>query len=266
MKVFTGGVLAGCQPLPPDLVVPFETMGLVQGALPLWSRHLARLEAAARELGLVQGPLQVPEGLHHAVLEEARARTHDVVRLELAAAGADGAVAWRVHTRVRHLLAGPVVLVPTVARRAPGLPPPHLKALPRTAYDGVLAEARAAGADDGIVVGDDGAVLETALGNLWLWRDGVWFTPALDGRVLPGIARAVLLDAMAARGIEVVERACDLGDLHRATALAVSNAVHGPRPAVLMRVRGRGEPDVVPPANAVDLLRACWERALASAC
>jgi branched-subunit amino acid aminotransferase/4-amino-4-deoxychorismate lyase len=264
--VFRDGTLAGCQPLPPDLVVPFETMGVVRGALPLWSRHLDRLAAAASELGLVQGLLCTPEGLQQAVLREVRARAHDVVRLELAPAGASGAVAWRVHTRVRHLLAGPVVLVPTVARRAPGLPPPHLKALPRTAYDDVLAEARAAGSDDGIVVGDDGAVLETALGNLWLRTEGAWVTPALDGRVLPGIARAVLRDALAARGIEVVERRCDLADLHRATALAVSNAVHGPRRAVLARVRSRGESEQLPPAPEIELLRACWDAALAAVC
>lgn len=266
MKEFSQGALVECRPLPAHLVVPFETMGLVRGALPLWSRHLVRLEAAARELGLVQGPLLVPGGLLHAVLDEARARAHDVVRLELAPSGAGGAIVWRVHTRVRHLLTGPVVLVPTVARRAPGLPPPHLKALPRTAYDDVLSEARAAGADDGIVVGDEGAVLETALGNLWLHVAGVWVTPALDRRVLPGIARAVLLEALAARGIHVVERACDISDLHRATALAVSNAVHGPRRAVLAHVRSRGEATSSSCEPGTGILAECWEQAVLRHC
>jgi para-aminobenzoate synthetase/4-amino-4-deoxychorismate lyase len=77
-------------------------------------------------------------------------------------------------------------------------------------------------------------VRETAAGNLWLRLDGVWTTPALDGLVLPGIARARLLAALRARGLPVAERRCELGDLHRAEALAHSNAVHGPRPAVLV--------------------------------
>ena len=175
MKEFSQGALVECRPLPAHLVVPFETMGLVRGALPLWSRHLVRLEAAARELGLVQGPLQVPGGLLH-------------------------------------------------------------------------------------------AVLETALGNLWFHVAGAWVTPALDQRVLPGIARAVLLEALAARGIEVVERACDIADLHRATAIAVSNAVHGPRRAVLARVRSRGEEASSPCEPGTGILTECWEQAVLRRC
>lgn len=262
MKAWCEGRLVGCEALPPGAVVPFETMGIVRGALPLWDRHMARLGAAARDLGIVRAELEVPTGLREAVLAEARSHGHDVVRVEVAPAGA--VLSWRVHTRGRHVLEGPVVIVPTVARRAPGLPPAHLKALPRSAYDAVLVEARAAGADDGIVVGDDGAVLETALGNLLLRIGAGWVTPALDGRVLPGIARAVLLGQLAAQGERVVERRCDLADLHRATTLVVCNAVHGPRGAVLMRVPARGEAVVAAVGPGVEVLRACWERALAT--
>lgn len=262
MKAWRDGRLVPCEALAPGVVAPFETMGIVRGALPLWGRHLARLGAAAADLGLVRGGLVAPQGLREAVLEEARAHGHDVVRIELAPDG--GASTWRVHTRVRHVLAGPVVLLPTVARRAPGLPPAHLKAMPRSAYDAVLVEARAAGADDGLVIGDDGAVLETALGNLLLRIGAQWVTPALDGRVLPGIARAVLLEQLAAQGERVVERRCDLADLHRATTLVVSNAVHGPRGAVLARVAAKGEAVVATVGPGVEGLRACWERALAT--
>lgn len=262
MKSWREGRLVGCEALPQGAVVPFETMGVVRGALPLWERHMARLGAAARELRIVQAALDVPAGLREAAIAEARCHGHDVVRIELAPAG--DVRTWRVHTRVRHVLEGHVVLVPTVARRAPGLPPAHLKALPRSAYDAVLVEARAAGADDGIVVGDDGAVLETALGNLMLRIAGQWVTPSLDGRVLPGIARAVLMEQLAGQGERVVERRCDFGDLHRATTLVVCNAVHGPRGAVLMRVPAKGEAAAAGVGPGVEELRACWERALAT--
>lgn len=262
MKAWRDGRLVACEALPHGAVVPFETMGIVQGALPLWDRHIARLGAAAMDLGIVGMALDVPTGLREAAIAEASPHGHDVVRIELGHAG--DVITWRVHTRVRHVLEGPVVLVPAVARRAPGLPPAHLKALPRSAYDAVLVEARAAGADDGIVVGDDGAVLETALGNLLLWIDAQWVTPSLDGRVLPGIARAVLLGQLAAGGERVVERRCDLADLHRATTIVVCNAVHGPRGAVLMRVPAKGEAAAVAAGPGVDGLRALWDRALAS--
>ncbi|MCA8973240.1 MAG: hypothetical protein KDC98_00895, partial [Planctomycetes bacterium] len=46
-------------------------------------------------------------------------------------------------------------------------------------------------------------------------------------------ARAILLERARAAGIATVERSLDLGDLHRAEAIAVSNAVYGPRAAGL---------------------------------
>jgi branched-subunit amino acid aminotransferase/4-amino-4-deoxychorismate lyase len=129
---------------------------------------------------------------------------------------------------------GPVRLLPCLLRRPPGAPPADLKVEPRGFYDRVLAEARAGAADDGIVLGGSGELLETGLANLFLLLDGVWTTPPLVGRVLPGIARALVLEQAAAHGLEVAERPCELPDLHRASALAVTNAVHGPRPAALV--------------------------------
>ena len=96
---------------------------------------------------------------------------------------------------------------------------------------------------------------ETAVGNQWLRIGGVWVTPALDGEVLPGIGRARLLAVARRRGLPVAERTCDLGDLHRAEALAQSNAVFGPRPAALL---GAALPGV---AFVDDELVPLWRRA-----
>ena len=87
---------------------------------------------------------------------------------------------------------------------------------------------------DGIVVDSDGALLEAALGNLWLRVQGRWLTPPLDGRVLPGIARAILLERASAAGIAALEQPLTFADLHSADAIAHSNAVYGPRPASLV--------------------------------
>ncbi|MCA8942296.1 MAG: aminotransferase class IV, partial [Planctomycetes bacterium] len=73
-----------------------------------------------------------------------------------------------------------------------------------------------------------GDVLETAVGNVFFELDGELTTPRLDGRVLPGIARAWLLERAS-----VVERRVSVDEIDRATACLVTNAVHGPRPAEL---------------------------------
>ena len=95
-------------------------------------------------------------------------------------------------------------------------------------------QAQDGGADDGIVVDSDGALLETAWGNLWALLGDTWVTPPLDGRVLPGIARALLLEQAQRTGLITEERELTLADLHSAAALAHSNAVYGPRPACLV--------------------------------
>jgi len=137
-------------------------------------------------------------------------------------------------TRARGPRLHHVRLVPTVALRRPDDPPGDLKAMPRRFYDQVLQQAQDGGADDGIVVGTGGVVLETALANLWLLLDGTWVTPALDGSVLPGVARALLLERALAANVATAERRCGLDDLHRAAAIATSSAVHGPRAAQLL--------------------------------
>jgi para-aminobenzoate synthetase/4-amino-4-deoxychorismate lyase len=76
---------------------------------------------------------------------------------------------------------------------------------------------------------------------LWLRIDGTWRTPPLDGRILPGIARAVLLERAAASGLPVAEVPLTLADLHQAQAVAHSNAVYGPRPACLVGERAAVE-------------------------
>ncbi len=223
-----------------DLASPFETMGAVGAELPLWDHHLARLAATARRLGV---PLSVTPRWRAVATELLLQNGHgdDVLRLGLVrAAHGDHVV---MQTRARGPV-GRVLLVPTVVERTAGLPPGDIKAWPRTFYDAVRQQAQDAGADDGIVIGGRGEVLETAIANLWLRLDGTWTTPLLDGRVLPGIARGLLLERARAAGLAAAEGPCSLGDLHRAQALAVSNAVHGVRPAQLL----------AGPAAAVDIV------------
>ncbi len=238
MTVWVDGELRGGGAVPrSDDVAPFETMGARAGAAPLWDRHLARLAATAHRLGLAFAPSPELRAAATEVLLK-NGNADGVLRLSLVPSGGRTQV---VLSSRRRAPMRSVKLLPTVVERPAGAPPGDVKAEPRRYYDLVRQQAQDGEADDGLVVGTDGAVLEAALGNLWLRMDGVWITPALDGRVLPGIARAALLERGAARGVAMAERAVTLADLHRATALAHSNAVYGPRPAALLGERASVE-------------------------
>jgi len=242
MSIWINGRQSGGNQVPRSAqIAPFETMGAHDAQVALWERHVARLRATAARLSLPFAP--TPE-LRAAAGELLLQNGHADGVLRLALVPDDAVAAGGVHTVLATRARSPirfVKLLPTIVERPDDAPPGDIKAEPRRFYDAVRQQAQDGEADDGIVVGaTDGAVLECALGNLWLLLDGVWVTPPLDGRVLPGIARALLLERAAQAGVAVDERACTIADLHRADALAHSNAVYGPRPACLL-----GEPAAV---------------------
>jgi 4-amino-4-deoxychorismate lyase len=49
---------------------------------------------------------------------------------------------------------------------------------------------------EGIFQDATGNWLETTTGNLWGWKDGCWWTPILDGSILPGITRSHILNKL----------------------------------------------------------------------
>jgi 4-amino-4-deoxychorismate lyase len=68
--------------------------------------------------------------------------------------------------------------------------------------------------------------------NVW-WRSGATlYTPALDLGILAGVTRAVLLEAAAEAGYEVVEGSFPLADLLESDEVFTSSSVREVMPAV----------------------------------
>ncbi|MGH1564654.1 chorismate-binding protein [Mumia sp. DW29H23] len=85
---------------------------------------------------------------------------------------------------------------------------------------------------DPLLVDDDGSVLETGRGTVFaVFDDGV-HTPALDGRILPGVTREVVLSLLRTHRVPVFERRIGLDQLERVTELFVTNAIGRVRPVV----------------------------------
>lgn len=157
----------------------FETMRAEGGRVLDLDAHLTRLRAGAAALGL-----PVPPDLH---------------------VDGDGVVnvfVWpdRVEIRSRPLDPDPA-WVPVTARtttRPPGLP----ATIKHTAREGW---------EDELLFLDAGTWTESTRGNLFVVRDGVLWTPPLDGRILPGITRARVLAAAAVLGIPTREAPVAVG-------------------------------------------------------
>lgn len=149
-----------------------ETVRIINGKVPLWSYHRARLERGCRALGLpLPGRLEVPAN-----------GTDVACRFEVGAAG------------VRHGTRepGPNAPLSLVTARTPHRPYPH-KTTDREAFDRAMAEAREAGADDAVLLAD-GWVAEASIWSLCWWEMNLLCAPPLDLGVLPGVGRARLRD------------------------------------------------------------------------
>ena len=181
-----------------------ETVRLRDGAAPLWYLHLRRLAASCKALGVpLPGELLTPEG--------GPDRVH---RLEVSRRG------LRVSQRPVPETHEVRLVVSAVHHEGY----PH-KTTDRDPFDRALAEARAAGADDGLLLTAGGYVGEAAIWTLLWWEDGQVAAPPLALRILPSVARARIEEV--AEGI--VERRVRPEEL-RDLPLLVANAVRGPVP------------------------------------
>lgn len=98
--------------------------------------------------------------------------------------------------------------------------------------NGILArlELRATGADEALMLDADGYLTEGATSNLFFVDDQSLKTPSLDGPVLPGITRDVVIDLARSEGIPVDEGAYTLDDVRTADEVFLTNTTWEVRP------------------------------------
>ena len=90
-----------------------------------------------------------------------------------------------------------------------------------------------------LLVDADDTLLEGSRGNLFLVRDGVLLTPPADGRVLPGVTRARLIELAGELGVAVREEPLAFERLAEADEVLLTGAVRGVEH--VRRCEGAGE-------------------------
>lgn len=218
----------------------FTTAGCDRGRPLLWDRHRRRLAAGLKRLGAPA--LELPTEAAMAALLAASGRAGPA-RLRLVAwrqaagsedspHGSSDPTAWRLEAATGD--PGPVG--PEAPPRSlavvrwPAAPPlvGH-KTLARLPWDLAAADARAAGADDALLVDSGERVLETSVANLWVVRRGRLLTPPAPERCLPGTMRGWLLEHACDAGLDAVEADLRLTDVETADEVWITNAVVGAR-------------------------------------
>lgn len=198
----------------------FETCRVYGDHIFRLDAHLARAHAGVAELGFtVDEPATILEACVRTARANAAAldnRDH-VLRLTITPGRLDADSPFPGRT-----VAGPTLVVTgqqladpgdlyqrgTTAVTVPwGRELPHLKTVSYLAAMQARRHAAARGAEHALLTDPTaGVVLEAATANLFVVRDGVLLTPALDAGLLPGVTRAVVLELAGRQGLAVREQ------------------------------------------------------------
>ena len=183
---------------PPSLI---ETIRIRNGEAPLWYLHLRRLAVSCKALGVpLPGVLEVPQG-----------GNDRVYRLEVGMRG----------MQVSERLAGPTTPVKLVISKVAHHSYPY-KTIDRAQFDRAVDAARAAGADDALLLTPGGFVAETSIWSVLWWEGDQLCGPAFDLGILPGVGRARVTELIG----RVEERHSSLRELEGRPFILV-NAVRG---------------------------------------
>ncbi|MYN01233.1 aminodeoxychorismate synthase component I [Pseudoduganella sp. DS3] len=195
----------------------FETMHATRESGPRHlERHLQRLAASARYFGFAWNEAAARAYLTLACQALPPGQPHRL-RLAMNSAGA-----FAVQSGVLAPLQEPVrVLLAEDATDSRDLFLRHKSTL-RERYDAAWKAADAQGAFDQLFFNERGELTEGGRSNVFIRRDGVWITPPLSSGMLPGVMRAVILDAWGAQ-----ERPITREMLLAAQEIVVCNSLRG---------------------------------------
>jgi branched-chain amino acid aminotransferase len=211
----------------------FETLRVDHGRPRFWNRHMERLVLSAAVLGFPVPP--APERLREGVAELIAEADLDqaVVRITVTR-GIPGGRPTRTGVWIdaeplearlwRGTRAGAATVITSKRPFEPGPLGAH-KTTSRLAYHLAREEARAARADEALLVSGTGMVLEGSASSVFAVIGGEIVTPPLALGILPGVTRAVVLGACRDRGIAVRERALTTADLARADEIVLTGSV-----------------------------------------
>jgi para-aminobenzoate synthetase/4-amino-4-deoxychorismate lyase len=175
----------------------FETLLVSEGRIQRLDGHLDRL---GRSLGQLYGLVRPPRLPHE--LEAQAATLSGCNRLRVDAIPRDGALEIELTSSPLAPGAAPGVI------GAPVLVPGGLGE--HKWRDRRWIQALTTSGDVPLLMDRDGCLLEAAWGNVWLREGDRLITPPADGRLLPGVIRAALIERAPALGFTVAEEPVSL--------------------------------------------------------
>jgi branched-subunit amino acid aminotransferase/4-amino-4-deoxychorismate lyase len=201
----------------------YETLKLVGGVPVFFEEHIARLDLGLEELGLERPCSRAEMASQICRLSAASEVPDGACRVLVTAGSPNGRPGLLIQTDQRTFPARPLRVISYRGVRVRAA----LKAM--TVMQSYLAQraAKAAGADDAILVDDEGHIFEGATSNMFLVRGGGLVTPPAEGAILPGVMRAKVEELAGAYGVPVVEAFARVADLRPDDGMLLTSSVRG---------------------------------------
>ncbi len=205
----------------------FETL-LVANRIALWrAEHLTRMKKAARklDLGFDLGAIESAVDVHLAKAgSDPNAMritlTRGVTARGLAADGSAPTLMITLDPIDVAMIGKPVSLITSSIRRNPSSVTDRHKTTSYANNIFAAREAKAKGADDALMLNQDGLVACSSIGNIFMISEGKLVTPPEQDGALPGIMRRFLIDQFA---VEV--RSIERDELEDAQGLFLTNSL-----------------------------------------
>ena len=215
----------------------YEVVRTHRGVPLAWPEHWTRLKASAAALGmeLDQNEATIArrcaKTMAQSALGDCYVRiivtrgTGEAPNIDVAYAGSS--LRWVIMVRPLQLASGSAIKLALVDRLRN-----DRRALDPATKSGNylnnvmgLAEAKASGATDCVMLNGDGSVTEASTSNLFARIDGVWCTPPLEAGILVGITRSMLLKFLPEDGEKTEERSISREELLRAEEIFLSSTL-----------------------------------------
>ena len=214
----------------------FETMRAYTGHIFRLEKHLERLSQSAKLLGLPVIASDLKKACHNTMkankLKDAR------IRLTVSIGEGEATPDVPKHPKPTVLVTaaryvplsdeicrkGYRAVVSTIDRDSQS-PLSHLKSA--NYLNSILArrEARAAGADEAILLNERGFLCEGSTSNIFLVSSGKLITPDVESGCLPGITRQVVIELARGLGTSISEREVKLEELLHADEAFLTNSI-----------------------------------------
>ncbi len=207
---------------------------------PLLELHLDRLEDSAAYFDFACDRAQVKAALLAYAAQFSGPQSRKI-RLLLSSQGSAQIESEILPRTARGAHANPVRVCIARQRTDPRDPMLFHKTTHRPLYAAAFQAAAQAGFDEVLFLNQRGELTEGAISNVFIEKDGQWFTPPVECGLLAGVFRRHLLETRRKTRMktwmepqpEIAERILSADDLRRADAVYLANAVRGLRRAAI---------------------------------